>query len=256
MIPDLEVIRKICISRNMKELSISSFPTFANQSHNEGIEVKGGKVLSFWANVGGEARNYTEPPGEAIKVTLQMIADARDIGEDQTVVPEPTHNAKEMNPEMINNLPAIFQGDKIITFADMDDFQKKYPSTISRMLLFQHTPKKLIKSKNGRGGKQSYLEGYVMKMEAWIAFLGQVSSTIEGFIEDSQGVTCFGSITVPVDGQLITVSGVGIDLQEFTKEGQKPVFSLHELRKNACTDMKKKILADMGFNRDVYSGEV
>jgi len=245
MITDIEVIRKICISRNMKELSISSFPTFANQSHDEGIEVKGGKVLSFWANVGGEARNYTEPPSEDIKVTLQMIADARDIGEDQTV-----------NPEMINNLPAIFQGDKIITFADMDDFQKKYPSTINRMLLFQHTPKKLIKSKNGRGGKQSYVEGHVMKMEAWIAFLGQVSSKIDGFLEDTQGVTCFGSITVPVDGQLITVSGVGIDLQEFTKEGQKPVFSLHELRKNACTDMKKKILADMGFNRDVYSGEV
>lgn len=252
-----EQVNKICVSRGMKKMSISTNPTWMDIGNQEGIELVLGKIKPFW-NVNGQ-RDYNEPTSDRILQTIKLIQ-VEDIGrKDTEKEPEPeTVNAELIDnalpkTALINQLDKLYEGKRIIALQDIDELRKM--TTLSRMLVFQRTLPKFVKKKKGRGGEYHYVEGNVMKLEAWLAFLGQVSSKIDGFLEDKDGVTCYGSITVPIDGMLITVAGCGIDLQEYTKTDNKPVFTLHELRKNAVTDMKKKILADMGFNRDVYSGE-
>lgn len=239
-------VNKICISRGMKRNSVSTVPTWIDDMFREGIELQSGKLIPFWIING--VRNYTEPTGEKIKKTISLIME---VDDGSGIIPEIVNEKIETG--IIKNLSKVLEGKRIIIPQDMEEL--KQMSTFDRMLLFQKTPQKFIKKKTGRGGEQHYVEGHTMKLEAWLAFLGQVSSHIDAFLEDADGVTCYGSITVPVDGILVTCAGCGIDLQEYKKGTKEPVFTLHELRKNAVTDMKKKILADMGFNRDVYSGE-
>lgn len=248
-----EIVNRICVSRGMKKVSISTNLTWVTSDNKEGIELVLGKLKPF-RNVSG-IRDYAEPTGEKILQTIQLIH-VEDIGKKDAEKEPESVNAEIVNEpktSLINNLEQLYDGKRIIAIQDIEDLRKM--TTLQRMLVFQKTNPKFVKRKDGRGGQQHYVEGHVMKLEAWIAFLGQVSSKIDGFLEDKDGVTCYGSLTVPIDGQLVTVSGAGIDLQEYKKGTKEPVFTLHELRKNSVTDMKKKILADMGFNRDVYSGD-
>lgn len=278
-----DIVSKICIERGMNRMNISSVPTWIDVQKQEGIEFRITGVHPFWVKDGD--RLYDEPPSTYIAETIKLITGFGngnpkekkcdfESQEKKEKCQIPDQFRTEQSPErsegaekcksaselayddskskFVNQLVNVFEGKQIIVPQNIEEL--KQMSTFDRMLLFQRTPARLIKEKKGRGGMQKYVEGHTMKLEAWLAFLGQVSSKIDGWHIDDKAVACYGSITVNIDGQSVTVAGCGIDLQEYTKADDKPVFTVAELMKNACTDMKKKILADMGFNRDVYSG--
>lgn len=244
----VDEINKICTQHHMVRMTVSSYPTWVDQQKQEGVELKNG-INSFWI-IEGE-RLYSEPPSNHIVLLLEALQDS----EKKPEIIEIPKSIKPIESTTVwNRLPEICEDKQVISFRDVEDLKKM--SVYDRILMFQHTPARLVKTKNGRGGKQSYVEGNVMKMEANIAFLWKISSHIDSWTIDETGVSCAGSITVNIDGETITVSAVGLDLQEFRKDSKEPVFTVHELKKNAWTDCRKKMLADMGFNGDVYRGEV
>lgn len=254
-----KLIDDICANRSYTKLQISKFPTWISKHKDEGIEYISGSLKAFWI-VSGE-KNYNEPSSDETKSTIKAIMEYADVTpntfkEKQT---ETKTNAEELvtksiDNSFVNNLPDFYDGSRVMAFSDIEILKKM--SVFDRILLFQKTHPSIIKIKNGRGGKKKYVEGNIMKMEANIAFLFQISSKIEGWRIDENGVACYGSISVNIDGNEIHIAAVGIDLQEYTTNEKKPVFTVPEMMKNALTDMKKKALADMGFNGDVYRGEV
>jgi hypothetical protein len=250
-----EIVNKICTARGMQKMSISTVATWIDKGTQEGIELSLGKLKPFWVING--VRDYNEPTGDKILQTIKLIM-VEDIGK-KDVEPEKV-NAEKVEGEiyLINDLPQIINNERVIAFSELEEFKKRYPKVLDRMLLFQKTPPRLIKVKKGRGGKpQHYVEGNTMKFEAWLAFLGKMSVFTDGWEKDVNGVTCYGHITYPDDDNyIITSSGIGTDLQEYSKDDKtKAIFTTHELMKNAHTDMVKKALANIEFNRDVYSGE-
>lgn len=249
---DLNSFEEVCEENKLDKMSIpGKYLTFITHDRMEGIEYRAGNAKQFWFKEG--QRIYDEPASDRITKILQLFANPEKKKED-TIQTEKAENTIINDGKIINNLPAIFEGKRIIVPSDIEELKKM--STFDRILLFQKTHPSIIKEKNGRGGKQKYVEGNIMKLEANIAFLFQISSKIEGWQIDDKGVSCYGSIKVNIDGKETIVSDVGSDLQEYRKEDKTPVFTVHELMKNACTDMKKRCLASVGFNGDVYRGEV
>jgi hypothetical protein len=294
---DEQTVSRVCKARGMTEHKVGLFPFWMDANRQEGIELKAGKLYPFW-NI-DNAKNYDEPTGDKILQTIKLIEienigkkdseedeaetkknkegkQAEAKGNKETNINENTtticnyaddkkreecltkDNFKPVN--FVNQLPKVFSGERIIVPQDIVEL--KSMSTFDRIMLFQKTHPSIIKEKNGRGGKQKYVEGGIMKMEANIAFLFCISSKIDGweFENDEKGiiksVSCYGSIKVNIDGKEVMVSDIGGDIQEYAKADNRPVFTKMDLMKSACTDMKKRCLSNLGFNGDIYRGEV
>lgn len=237
---DMANIEKICLDKGLTKMSISSFPTFVNSGRDEGIEIKGGKILNFWIVSG--VRDYKQPPSDKIKNIIYLL--------DNVETPE----TEEKKSIVVSNANGVYIPESITK-----ELLEKWQSitTFERMLMFQNTAKEYIKQRpQGNRKSLSYVEGNIMQQEANIAFLFNWSDFITDKVFDNLGCSVFGGVIANIDGHMITHTAIGIDKQEFTRDDKKPVFTVHELFKNAHTDMIKKALSKFGFNGDVYRGEV
>ncbi len=241
------VVNKICMSRGMTKMSISTNPTWIDKEHKEGIELQAGILKPFWIVAG--TRDYNEPTGEIMLKTISLINEANSK-EPAKKEEEPKKKTEIVQPDNITDtiLPDI------ITPALMSKWAKM--TTTDRVLMFQKTPKDKIKSvcigkENGKEIYASYVEGNFMFKEANAAFL------FNWFLSDVK-------IT-------ITMEGVGVEatlncwFSEYNKYFTRPATGYQEMnkrltselaKKGAITDAIKKGLSLFGFNSDVYGGEV
>jgi len=245
---DIQYIEEVLSKYGYVRNKLVSYPSWVNYERKEGFEIVLNDLRSFGIKNG--EKDYTAKDSTIVT----KIKEELHINEQK---PEPEQN-KNKNPDdgkFVNHLPEVYDGKRIIVSQDLDELKKM--TVFERILLFQKTHPSVIKTKTGRGGKpQKYVEGNIMKLEANIAFLFDVSSKIDGWHIEDDSVACYGTMKFNIDGKIVIKSGVGVDIQEYTKESKKPVFTQAELMKNAHTDMQKKILSDLGFNGDVYRGEV
>ncbi len=246
-----EIVNRICISRHMTKLSISTNPTWIDKERQEGIESKAGILKSFWI-VNGE-KDFEQPAGEKIAQTLKLIA-MEDIQKEEPVKPE-KQIMQEDKDLPVESYSVDGQLPDFLTSALMSKWAKM--STTDRVLLFQKTPKDKIKSvevgKDEMGQKvfAPYVEGNYMFREANAAFL------FDWYMSD---------IVISVCPSGVGVSGkLNCWFNEYKKYLSRPATGYQELnkrvdtemaKKGATTDAIKKGLSLFGFNSDVYSGEV
>lgn len=258
----LEETNKICIDNGLNQLKMSKVLTWVDKSNTEGIEIQKDKIVSFW--VRDFQRVYGEIPSEKIQKVVREIDGVNNNTETKQ---EPPKEAQDNNEEIIQNdtqhnskitvinqLPSVLSGKRIIVSQDIEEL--KQMSTFERMLLFQRTNPAHIKTKPKGKNTVSYVEGNFMQVEANVAFLFRWSDKIDGFHFSDTAVACYGSVSAEIDGEMITHSAVGVDLQEHKRDSKEPIFALEELMKNAHMDMIKKALSKFGFNNDVYRGDV
>lgn len=243
----IEEIDAICEKRGFTPVSISDKPTWIDANRTEGIVVntQAKTVITFWFKQG--ERVYGEPPSEKTQKTVDMIREA--------------HNESNETKEENKEIEKQNEGSGATTLIPDSVSKKllekwKQMTTFDRMIMFQKTAPEYVKQRPKGKKMVSYVEGNVMQLEANIAFLFNWSDRIDGFHFSDNAVACYGSVCCEIDGNIITHSAVGVDLQEFKKETKEPVFTQEELMKNAHTDMIKKALSKFGFNSDVYRGEV
>lgn len=266
---NIEKITKIMEKYGYIKVSLNRLPTWHNEKTNEGLQINlKNEIVSFIAKNG--ERDLTIPDSiemQTIKREIQLSNEPIKPPES----PEPTSikdaikkDAEIVVPtdiKFINQISKVLEGTRIIVPQDMIELAGM--KTFDRMLLFQRTPLQFIKYLDKKK-ERPYVEGNVMKMEANIAFLFKMSSKIDGWYYDidlkkdiCKAVSCWGSIKVDIDGKDTIVSGVGIDKQIFKDSNpDRPVMTIPEMMKNANTDLKKKCLADLGFNNDVYRNDI
>jgi hypothetical protein len=235
-----------------KHLQFGNIPSWMDKVNQEGIELIGGKIRPFWYKE--LERVYNEPVSDQWQKVINEVTNT-----DKAKVDEP--NQKEERPtekteKKKEQLPVTTETKEtnnalipeVLTIPLLDKWRKM--TTFERMLMFQKTDKSNICERPGFGGKKvKYVEGNFMIQEANIAFLFSWSSKIEGFNIGDKSVSCYGSITVDIDGKQVTRAAVGVE------ELNSGVDAQHAM-KNAATDMIKKGLSSLGFNGDVYRGEV
>lgn len=240
-----EIINDISTGIGLKKLKVSSKPTWLSKDNLEGFEFDGYSIKYFKINSGERVyEEHIKAGGEIDKAIREIDKKAKE------------NNANTENKDDKNNsgLIPVVEIPESFTKSDIDKWSDL--SVIDRLLMVQNTPKEYIKYKP-KGKKQiPYVEGNLMQREANFVFLFNWHDKIEGYHFSERAVACYGFVSANINGDRIIHSAVGIDLQEFTKEGNKPVFTDEELMKNAHTDMIKKALSKFGFNNDVYRGEV
>jgi uncharacterized protein YehS (DUF1456 family) len=260
---DIDKIGDILGKHGFVKITLNKLPTWLKESTHEGFQINSkNEIVSFIANKGEII--FTNPDSDEMKKIKDEVRMSNEPSLKDIPLP-PEVIKKEIpinNDTFINNLPAVFEGKRVIAFKDIEDFKKEYPKTVDRILLFQKTPKEFVKYLD-KEHNRPYVEGNIMKQEANLAFLWTCNSKIDGWFNDinpksgiCEAVACWGSIKVDIDGKDTIVSGVGIDKQVYRKADNQPTMTIPEMMKNANTDLKKKCLADLGFNGDVYRGEV
>ena len=229
-------INKIVTAHGGKQLQFSQFPTWVDKAKTEGFELRAGVLRSFW--IREDMRVYNEPPS----------------GSWEKVIAEIKTESGKQNQEQVNSgtvavrddLPAVIPD--TFTLSLMEKWEKM--TAVERMFLFQSTPADMIASRQGPGGSVlKYVRGNKMIQELNIAFLFNWSSLIEEVRETETGYWVRGSITVVADGIYITRSAIG------TADKHKGVNN-EDVAKAAAMDMIKKAASSLGFNGDVYRGEV
>jgi hypothetical protein len=212
-----------------RKITTSKIPTWVMKDGLEGVEIFEGKIRTFWLKAGSPDRIYGEPASEGVSQIYQAFNEQK--------------------------AGIVQAGTTEIEPLTMGDWETK--TTLERMLMCQITHPNSISKRVGRGGKNfNYVKGRRMEDEANFAFKYGMSTKIDGWHLDIAGVACYGSISFELDGKTVTASDTGIDVQEYAKEDKKPIMTICEMMKNANTDMIKRCLAQKGFNRDVYQGEI
>lgn len=243
---DEKTINEICVKRHMTKLSISKNPTWVDKQHQEGIELKLGKPVTFWI-ISGQ-RDYEQPASDSIKQTMLLIENPNLQKEpEEKKEPEKIGEKTEQLPKAQDALLPEF-----LTSALMSKWAKM--STIDRMLMFQKTPndkvKQVVVGKNEKGEKEyaPYVEGNYMVKEANAAFLFDWYLTVHNVEKSVSGVCVRGTLYANVDGKYYSRPAVGY--QEMNKQVDAQL-----AEKGATTDAIKKGLSLFGFNSDVYGGE-
>lgn len=256
---DIKKVEEIMSRHSFIRVSLNKLPTWHNEKTNEGLQINlKNEIVSFIARHG--ERDLTIPDS----IEMQKIKREIQLSNEPVKLPEPTNikDAIKKDAEIVaptditfvNQISKVLGGTRIIVPQDMTEL--KGMKSYERMLLFQRTDPKFIKYLDKKK-ERPYVEGNVMKMEANIAFMYQWSSKIDGWEIRDNAVACWGSIKVNIDGKDIIVSGVGIDKQIYKDSNpERPVMTIPEMMKNANTDLKKKCLADLGFNNDVYRNDI
>lgn len=240
-----EIISNICISRGLKKLGISKFPTWIDKNHQEGIEFVGGILRSFWVKDG--MRIMDEPASDFITKTISEIQNIQPEKKEEKAKQEPENNI--VKPETDNaELP------EVITPAILSKWAKM--NTMDRVLLFQKTPKNKIKqvvvgkNANGKDVFAPYVEGNYMFREANAAFLFDwyLSEIIVTVIPT--GVSVIGILHCWFSEYQKYLTRPATGYQEINKRTDTEI-----AKKGATTDAIKKGLSLFGFNQDVYGGD-
>lgn len=255
----------------------ASVSTFTTQDNMEGLELKAGKIIPFWIKDG--AKMYDRPVSDTkiasvIGAFEEKPKEVKKDGKTPDKVDETSKlDKKTSNPEkvgfgdysIINNLPAVLKGERIIAFQDIDDLKKM--SVFDRMLLFQKAPKGFILKRKGfllptstRKDKKDltdadykmykYVPSNVQIMEANIAFLFEWSAVVEETHWFPDEVVCRGYIQVEINGKLYQKPCGG--------SGKKKNDNMDwgDVLETAIAEMQKRGFKKLGFNNDVYRDEV
>lgn len=207
-------------------------PTWFNKEKQEGFDIIMGVVRSFF--VKDSERIYGEAPSQPWQAVIDEVMSAPEKKTEQiSATAAPGHEGI---------VPDTLTKALIEKWAGMKTFE--------RMLMFQNTPEDMIETRPGPGGsKLKYVKGNKMIQELNIAFLFNWSSHIEEVKETDTGYWVRGYITVEADNVSITRAAIG------TADKHKGVNS-EDVAKAAAMDMVKKAASSLGFNGDVYRGEV
>jgi len=232
-----------------RHLQFGNVPSWVNKAQLEGVELRAEKIRPFWIQDG--SRVYDEAPSQPWQVAIDEI---------EAKEPEKKSDVQKYNEQTGQNLkteqvpvdaaPGVIVGivPDTLTKALLEKWAKM--PAFERMLMFQNTPEDMIETRPGPGGKQlKYVKGNKILQELNIAFLFNWSSTIEEVKETETGYWVRGYITVEADNVSITRAAIG------TADKHKGVNS-EDVAKAAATDMIKKAASSLGFNGDVYRGEV
>lgn len=262
---NLDTINKILESHGFVKNNLNKLPTWMHETTHEGLQINlQNEIVSFVANHG--EKDLTIPDSELMqRIKREIHLSNEPIHKPESPKPEPIKQheletkdliVKQDDVTFVNQIHTVLEGTRMIVPQDFDEL--KAMSVIDRMLLFQRTPTQFIKYLDKKKQERPYVEGNIMKMEANIAFMYQWSSKIDGWHLDKEAVACYGSIKVCIDGKNdVIISGVGIDKQVYRGgDPTKPSLTVAEMMKNANTDLKKKCLADLGFNNDVYRNDI
>lgn len=238
-----EEITKIVAKNYGTKMGVGRFPTWLNKLKMEGFRIELGKIRTFW--IKDEQMVFDEPPSQMWQAVLDEVNGAEEQKPKQDVKETKQGEAMEIADRC---LPAPALIPDTMTLPLIEKLKKM--STFERMLMFQNTPEDLIETRPGAGGtKLKYVKGNKMLQELNVAFLFDWSSTIEEVHETETGYWVSGNITVNMDGVKITRSSIG------TADKHKGTNS-EEVAKAAAMDMIKKAASSLGFNGDVYRGEV
>lgn len=254
---NIDKISNIMDKHGFIRILLNKNPTWVHEQTKEGLQInERQEIISFVAKNGERVLDLPDSIEiEKIKREIQLSNEPVVSQESAPIKKTEILDNIDNGIKFVNQIPNVLLGNRIVVPQDIEEL--KSLSTFDRMLLFQKTDQRFVKYLD-KNKDRPYLEGNLMKMEANIAFLYKWSSKIDGWdIRDNKAVACWGSIKVNIEGTDIVVSGVGIDKQIYIDHDiTKPVLSIPEMMKNAVTDMKKKCLADLGFNNDVYRNDI
>jgi hypothetical protein len=217
---------------------------FTTKDNMEGLELKLGKIISFWIKDGEKL--YDQPVNDTKIASVIGAFEEKPKGEKKDEkAPDKVDEKKTSNPENENKLIVLPEE---VTPTHLTEWGKM--RTVDRMLKFQRTPKEQIFSKPvGNGQNANYVKGNYMIKEANAAFLFDWSFLQTGINVGEKGVCVYGSVVAMVDGVKMSRPAVGY---EEINSKMTPQLAI----KSATTDAIKKGLSLFGFNSDVYSGEV
>jgi hypothetical protein len=219
-----------------KKLGISRVPCWIDAQKQEGVEFVNGSIKSFW--IVDNERNYEEPASALILSVLKEV--------NSSIIDKQELNSHDNNSIVDDGNTTLLP--QFLTEPLLEKWAKM--TTTQRILMFQHTPKSEIFQKPvSTNFSASYVKANFMFREANAAFLFKWSSKIEGFNITEKNVACWGYIEMDIDGTIVRRSCVG---NEDINPKMNPSLSM----KSAHSDMIKKGLSLLGFNNDVYSGEV
>lgn len=252
----IEEITTIVEKAGGYKLNVAKYPTWISENKDEGIQLEARKIKPFWVRY--MQRVFGEPCSEVWQKVIDEIAGIPkpklDIPINETLhlkkeeVPQQNDKTEQLpaaagaKPESVGIIPDS------LTMPLMEKWSKM--KTIERMFMFQNTPEDMIETRPGPGGsKLKYVKGNKMIQELNIAFLFNWSSHIEEVKETETGYWVRGYITVEADNVSITRAAIG------TADKHKGVNS-EDVAKAAAMDMIKKAASSLGFNGDVYRGEV
>jgi len=234
-------------------LKISKNPTWVNAKIQNGIEVSAGDIKTFKIEMG--ERMYeaeTEPiTKKAINEVFYKEEQKKETGneEKQTEVPQQNKQTEQLpavKNEIVGILPDFFT----------EELMKKWKALpgIKRLLDVQHTPDHQVYqikvgTEQGKDIMASYVKANYMVTEANYVFLFDWNYEIAEVSISETGVSVRGDFVGTLDGKTMKKSSIGY--QERNKK-----MDAQQATKAALTDAIKKALSYMGFNRDVYGGEI
>lgn len=239
-------------------LKISKNPTWVNATIQNGIEISANDVKTFKIEMG--ERNYTAETEAVTKKALNEVFYKKEESAKKIKLPElPDHSIKEaMELERPSRLPAEIKKEVVGILPDFftDELMEKWKklSGIKRLLDVQHTPSYQIYrvevgTDNGKPVMASYVKANYMITEANYVFLFDWNYEIVDVSLSETGVSVRGIFVGELDGKHMKKTSVGY--QERNKK-----MDAQQATKAALTDAIKKALSYMGFNRDVYGGEI
>ncbi len=217
---DITEYQRVCKLAKLVEVSNSRTYLFKTFDGMECVELVSGKLLvsKIISMKDGSKEKIIIETATSKEIIAVVGAFEKDIRQPEVSKQEniKTEIVKEAtNP--VNIIPAILEEKRIITPQDIEAWQKL--SVFDRILLFQKTPKGLIKQRRGYilpefYGKDiktltddnfqmfQYLDGNTMKRSANIVFLFQWSCVVESEKYFDNEVCVRGYIQVDIDGKM------------------------------------------------------
>jgi len=230
-------------------LKISKFPTWINSKVQNGIEIRPNEIKTFKIDM-GERKYEAETEAVTKKAINEVFYKTKEPKEElvkpEIVISGKTETLPEIKKETVGILPEYFT----------EELMKKWKelSGIRRLLDVQQTPKHQVYEievgrSEGKPVMASYVKANYMITEANYVFLFDWNYEVAEVSISETDVSVRGVFIGNLDGKQIKKSSVGY--QERNKK-----MDAQQAQKAALTDAIKKALSYMGFNRDVYGGEI
>ncbi len=225
-------------------LKISKNPTWVNATIQNGIEISANDIKTFRIEMG--ERKYDAETEAVTKKALNEVFYKKEEKLKEESKPDIKSNLPEIKKEVVGILPDFFT----------DELMEKWKklSGIKRLLDVQHTPDHQVYqikvgTELGKDVMASYVKANYMITEANYVFLFDWNYEVSEVSISETGVSVRGVFVGTLDGKTMKKSSVGY--QERNKK-----MDAQQATKAALTDAIKKALSYMGFNRDVYGGEI
>lgn len=234
------------------QLKISKFPTWVNATIQNGIEVRPNDIKTFRLNMG--ERDYEADVESITKKAVDIFY--QDKEEPEPMKPIESVGSMDKPVDKPNMLPEVKESIGVLPEFFTEALMTKWKSLpgIKRLLDVQRTPEHQIYEveigrENGKPVMASYVKGNYMITEANYVFLFDWNYDIAEVSISETGVSVRGVFVGNLDGKVIRKTSVGYQERNKRMDAQQAT-------KAALTDAIKKALSYMGFNRDVYGGEI